>query len=447
MIQNKPLYSVEAERSVIGSILLDGDLVSSVSEIVCADDFFRPEHCIIFNSILSLADSCESIDVVTVSEWIDKNNSLDDIGGIGYLLEIADSTPSASNVLSYAEIVKERAILRRIAALGSQVSEVARDRDGMTSAEMIEETERQLAALSESQAKAGDLESIGDILIGAVNGIDERFNNGETVTGIKTGLSDFDEFMGGLQDTDLIILGGRPAMGKTSLAINMAENAAINEGKVVAVFSIEMPKVQLANRMISSIGRIDQGRIKTGKLEDSDWSKIMMSTLKLKKSKLFIDDTSGISPSYARNKLKKIEREHGGVDLVVIDYLQLMQIPNYKEGRTNEISEISRSLKAMAKEFNCPVIALSQLNRGLETRPNKRPINSDLRESGAIEQDADIIMFVYRDEVYNEDSPHKGIAEIIIGKHRNGEIGTVRAAFQGKYSRFENLTTNPYDNY
>lgn len=445
MNPNKPLYSIEAERSVLGSILLEPSLLEPISEALTADLFFRPEHRIIFEVFSSLAASGEPVDVVTVSELLSKNNLLDDMGGLAYLIELVENTPSHSNAMSYAEIVKERARLREFAGVASQMAGQAHDRDGMSSAEMIEEAERLLAQISKDDDKQGGFESIGDILKGAVDGIEDRFNNGESVTGISTGLDELDELTGGLQDTDLIIMAGRPAMGKSSISMNFAENAAINHDKTVAVFSLEMPKSQLANRMLSSIGRIEQKKIKTGKLDGGDWDKLMGAAFKMKQSKLFIDDTAGISPSYVRNKLKKMEREHGSVDLVVIDYLQLMQIQGFKEGRVNEISEISRSLKAIAKEFNCPVIALSQLNRGLEQRPNKRPINSDLRESGAIEQDADIIMFVYRDEVYNQDSPDKGIAEIIIGKQRNGPIGTCRAAFLGQYARFENLASGCND--
>lgn len=444
MTQHKQLYSLEAERSVIGAMLLDPSLIESVSDSLQESDFFRPEHCIIFSAISSLVASCEAVDVVTVSEWLSKENELDEVGGIPYLIEIAEATPSAANALTYAEIVKERAMLRKLTQVAGQMAGQASERDGMTSAEMIEAAERQLAQLSEGQSKAGEFESIGDILKGAVDDIEQRFNNDEAVTGLSTGLTDLDELTGGLQDTDLIIMAGRPAMGKSSISMNIAENAAINHGKTVAVFSLEMPKVQLANRMLASIGRIEQGRIKSGKLEGGDWDKLMGAAYKMKQAKLFIDDTAGISPSYVRSKLKKIEREQGKVDLVVIDYLQLMKIQGFKEGRVNEVSEISRALKAIAKEFCCPVIALSQLNRGLEQRPCKRPINSDLRESGSIEQDADIIMFVYRDEVYYEDSPYKGIAEIIIGKQRNGPIGTCRAAFLGQYARFEDLAPDYY---
>lgn len=444
MNKQTPLFSIDAERSVLGSLLLKPELFEDVSEIVCTDDFFKPDHKVIFDAICDLAAAGEEIDVITAGEQLSRVGQLEYVGGVARLMDIIEQTPGTSNAISYAEIVKEHSRVRALAIAAGQISARTHEREGMTSEEMLEEAERVLSSLSNNDQKAGEFESIGSILKGTVDNIDERFNSGESVTGIKTGLSDLDAMTNGLQDTDLIILAGRPGMGKSSKAMNIAENAAINENKVVAVFSLEMPKKQLAERMISSIGRIDQNRIKTGKFEPDDFDRMMGAVKKLKDSKLFIDDTAGISPSYARSKLKKIEREHGSVDLVVIDYLQLMQIKGYKEGRTNEVSEISRDLKAIAKEFNCPVIALSQLNRSLETRPNKRPINSDLRESGSIEQDADIIMFVYRDEVYNEDSPYKGVAEIIIGKHRNGPIGTCRAAFIGKYTRFENLAASAY---
>lgn len=446
MNQNKPLYSIEAERSVLGSILLEPSLLEPISEALTSDLFYRPEHRIIFETFSSLSASGEPVDVVTANELLNKNNLQDEMGGLPYLIELVEETPSQTNAMSYVAIVKERARLREFANVASQMTGQARERDGMNSAEMIEEAERLLSQISKDENKEGGFESIGSILNSAIEDIDDRYQNGETVTGISTGLDDLDEMTGGLQDTDLLVLAGRPASGKSTCAMNMAESAAINEGKAVAVFSLEMPKNQLANRMIASIGRIEQTKIKTGKLEQHDFDKMMGAFKKMKDSKLFIDDAAGVSPSYIRNKLKKMEREHGKVDLVVIDYLQLMQIPGFKEGRTNEVSEISRALKAIAKEFKCPVIALSQLNRGLEQRPNKRPNNSDLRESGAIEQDADIIIFVYRDEVYNPDTADKGIAELIIGKQRNGPVGTCRTAFLGHFARFENLAKG-YNDY
>lgn len=444
MIINENLYSLEAERSVIGGMILDPSLFVGVSEILSKDDFFRPEHQYIFSSMIAVCDSCDPLDIVTVSERLNLDGLLEDAGGIPYLIEISDSTPSASNTLSYAEIVRERSIVRRLAYAAGDISSMAHNREGKTSAELIESAGASISALSDLGKKSLDFHHIKDVATQAVDKIDQLYNSDGGLSGISTGLDDLDEITSGLHNTDLIILAGRPGMGKSALAVNIAEHVAIVEKKPVVIFSLEMPAIQIMNRMLASQGRVNQGRIKTGKLEDSDWSKLMLATKKVMSANILINDSAGISPQEMRSKLRKAEKEHGQIGLIVVDYLQLMQIQDYKQGRVNEISEISRSLKAMAKEFNCPLIALSQLNRGVENRDNKRPKTSDLRESGAIEQDADIITFVYRDEVYHEDSPHKGIAEIIIGKHRNGELGTVRTSFQGQYSRFENLSPESY---
>lgn len=444
MIINENLYSLDAERSAIGGIILDPSLFVGVSDILSTDDFFRPEHQHIFSSMIAVCDSCDPLDIVTVSERLNLDGLLDDAGGIPYLIEISDSTPSASNTLSYAEIVRERSIVRRLAYAAGDISSMAHNREGKTSAELIESAGASISALSDLGKKSLDFHHIKDVATQAVDKIDQLYNSDGGISGISTGLDDLDEITSGLHNTDLIILAGRPGMGKSALAVNIAEHVAIVEKKPVVIFSLEMPAIQIMNRMLASQGRVNQGRIKTGKLEDSDWSKLMLATKKVMSANILINDSAGISPQEMRGKLRKAEKEHGQIGLIVVDYLQLMQIQDYKQGRVNEISEISRSLKAMAKEFNCPLIALSQLNRGVENRDNKRPKTSDLRESGAIEQDADIITFVYRDEVYHEDSTSKGIAEIIIGKHRNGELGTVRTSFQGQYSRFENLSPESY---
>ncbi len=444
MIDDQNLYSVASERSIIGSILIDPEVYDKVAEIVSKDDFFRPEHKDIFSSISSLAESGEPVDIVTVSERLQLNGLLEKIGGVGYLIDISAKTPSSSNVITYAEIVKERSTVRMLAYAAQEISERAIDRDGMSSQDMIDLAERSIASLSDSSGKSDDFHSTKQAIIDAIDRIEVLFDGEEDVTGLSTGLTDLDDMTSGLQPTDLIILAGRPASGKSTLAMNIAENAATTGDKPIVVFSLEMPVNQLMNRMISSLGRIDQKKIRTGKFGNEDWPKLSLATCKIKDSKIMINDTAGLSPSEMRAKVRKVEREHGQIGLIVIDYLQLMQIKGFTEGRTAEVSEISRSLKAIAKEMNCPVIALSQLNRSLENRPNKRPVNSDLRESGSIEQDADIIMFVYRDEVYNPETPDKGIAEIIIGKQRNGETGTCRAAFLGHYARFEDLTFNGY---
>lgn len=441
---NENLYSISAERSVLGSIMLDPKTYENVSEIVSSADFFRPEHILIYDAILSVVDSLEALDLVTISERLDRDGKLEEVGGIPYLLEIADSTPSASNVVSYAEIVRERSVIRRLAYTASEIAGMAHNREGKTSAEIVDSAETMLARINDTNRTKGTFKKITDVLNMAVDKIDERSQSKGGVTGVSTGIEDLDELTLGLQNTDLVIIGGRPSSGKTSLAMNIAESVAIDSKGVVAVFSLEMPADHLATRMLSSVGRVNQKKLKKGDLDPADWAKVITAAGLLKSTRLSIYDTPAISPVEMRNQLRKLEREQGNIDLVIVDYLQLMRIEGFKEGRANEVSEISKSLKSMAKEFNCPMIALSQLNRGLESRQDKRPINSDLRESGAIEQDADLIALIYRDEVYNPDSPDKGIAEIIIGKHRNGELGTVRAAFIGQYTRFENLSPESY---
>lgn len=439
-----PPYSVEAERSVVGGLMLDPQAWDKVSEIVIADDFYRPEHQHIFSVIARLVDDSEPLDVVTIGERLDKRGELEQIGGMPYLIEIVESTPSAANISSYAEIVRERSILRRLISTTTEITTRAFHPEGMTAAEVLDEAERKIFQIAEGGEKKGGPRIVSDILSVTVDKIDELYHKEGAITGLSTGFTDLDAMTSGLQPSDLVIVAGRPSMGKTTFAMNLVENATMISDLPVVVFSLEMPSEQLMMRMLSSLGRIDQTRMRSGQLQQEDWDKLMSAVKMLKDRKLFIDDTAGISPTEMRSRVRRIARDHGGVAMIMVDYLQLMQIPGFTEGRTNEISEISRSLKAIAKEMTCPVIALSQLNRSLENRPNKRPVNSDLRESGAIEQDADIISFVYRDEVYNEDTPYKGIAEIIIGKQRNGPIGTCRLAFVGKYTRFEDLAPDAY---
>lgn len=444
-----PPYSVEAERSVVGGLMLDPNAWDRVSELVVADDFYRPEHQQIFAVIAKLADESEPIDVVTIGEKLDKRGELEHVGGMTYLIEMAEATPSSANISSYADIVRERSLLRRLIATTNEISTRAFHPEGLTAAEVLDEAERKIFQIAEGGDKKGGPRIVSDILSATVDKIDELYHQEGAITGLSTGFSDLDDMTSGLQKSDLVIVAGRPSMGKTTFAMNLVENAAMISDLPVIVFSLEMPSEQLMMRMLSSLGRIDQTRMRSGQLLQEDWDKLMSAVKMLKDRKLFIDDTAGISPTEMRSRVRRIAREHGDgkVAMIMIDYLQLMQIPGYSEGRTNEISEISRSLKSIAKEMECPVVALSQLNRSLENRPNKRPVNSDLRESGAIEQDADIISFVYRDEVYNEDTPYKGVAEIIIGKQRNGPIGTCRLSFVGKYTRFEDLSPDAYQDF
>ena len=444
-----PPYSVEAERSVVGGLMLDPNAWDRVSELVVADDFYRPEHQQIFAVIAKLADESEPIDVVTIGEKLDKRGELEHVGGMAYLIEMAEATPSSANIGSYADIVRERSLLRRLISTTNEISTRAFHPEGLTAAEVLDEAERKIFQIAEGGDKKGGPRIVSDILSATVDKIDELYHQEGAITGLSTGFSDLDDMTSGLQKSDLVIVAGRPSMGKTTFAMNLVENAAMISDLPVVVFSLEMPSEQLMMRMLSSLGRIDQTRMRSGQLLQEDWDKLMSAVKMLKDRKLFIDDTAGISPTEMRSRVRRIAREHGDgkVAMIMIDYLQLMQIPGYTEGRTNEISEISRSLKSIAKEMECPVVALSQLNRSLENRPNKRPVNSDLRESGAIEQDADIISFVYRDEVYNEDTPYKGVAEIIIGKQRNGPIGTCRLSFVGKYTRFEDLSPDAYQDF
>jgi replicative DNA helicase len=441
-----PPQSLEAEQSVLGGLMLDELAWDRVAEAVAEVDFYRQEHKLIFRVMAKLVGEGRPIDVITLSEELSRIDELEAIGGLAYLGELAKNTPSASNITSYANIVRERAILRQLISVANDIADSAFHTAGRSSADVLDEAERKVFEIAEARPKEGGPLSVNPILKKAVERIDELFTAGDDLTGLTSSFTDLDAKTAGLQNSDLIIVAGRPSMGKTTFAMNIVENAAIIGDAPILVFSLEMPAEQLMMRMLASLGRIDQTRVRTGKLEQDDWPKLTGAVNLLKDKPMYIDDTPGLSPTEMRTRARRIAREHGKIGLVMIDYLQLMQVKGFTEGRTAEISEISRSLKALAKELECPVVALSQLNRGLEQRPNKRPVNSDLRESGAIEQDADVIMFIYRDEVYNEDSPDKGKAEIIIGKQRNGPIGTVRVAFIGKYSRFEDLV-HSYDEY
>ncbi len=443
-----PPHSVEGEQAVLGGLMLDNAAWDKVADLIAEEDFYRRDHRLIFSAVRALSEASSPFDVVTVAEWLDKHGDLDGAGGIAYLGSLAENTPSAANIKSYASIVRERSVLRQLIRIGSDIAEAGFRPEGRSVTELLDEAERRVYEIADQGASATGFTSMKDLLVKAVDRIDELFQRDDPITGIPSGFSDFDEKTSGLQRSDLIIVAGRPSMGKTSFAMNIAENAGLKTGLPVAVFSMEMPGEQLAMRMMSSLGRIDQHRVRTGKLDDDDWPRLTSAVSILAESKIYIDDTPALTPSELRARARRLAREHEhGLGLIVIDYLQLMQVHGSKENRTAEISEISRSLKSLAKELHVPVIALSQLNRSLEQRPNKRPVMSDLRESGAIEQDADVIVFIYRDEVYNEESPDKGVAEIIIGKQRNGPIGTVRLTFLGQYTRFENFAPSSYQGY
>ncbi|MGQ7245985.1 replicative DNA helicase [Halomonas sp. V046] len=440
-----PPHSLEAEQSVLGGLMLDNQAWDGVAERLVADDFYRYEHRLIFNAMIALAEGSHPLDVVTLSEALEGRDQLDTVGGLAYLAELARNTPSASNIRAYGDIVRERATFRKLIQASNQIAEGAFNPNGRNSDELVNEAERLVFQISEDRPKTGGPIGMSELLTKAVDRIDELFNMQGQMTGLSTGFRDLDDMTSGLQPSDLVIVAGRPSMGKTTFAMNLVEHAVVSSDKPVVVFSMEMPAESLMLRVLSSLGRIDQTRVRSGQLEDEDWPRLTSAVNLLKDKQLFIDDTAALSPNEMRSRIRRIVREHGNIALIMIDYLQLMQIPGFSENRTGEISEISRSLKGLAKEFGCPVVALSQLNRSLEQRPNKRPVMSDLRESGAIEQDADLIGFVYRDEVYNPDNPdNKGLAEFIIGKQRNGPIGAVHMAFIGKYTRFEDLAPDSY---
>lgn len=438
-----PPHSEEAEQAVLGALLISPlDTFDKIAEIVVEHDFYKESHRVIFRAIGSLVSENSNPDIVTVAGWLEAHGVLDKANGLAYVATLADVTPSASNIKVYAEIVRERSVLRQMITVANEIADSAFDADGRTSKELLDEAETKVFAIADQTAReGGGFHDIKTVLKGAVDRITVLFESDAAITGLETGFTDLDEKTSGLQKSDLIIVAGRPSMGKTTFAMNIAEHAAMTADAPVAVFSMEMPAEQLALRMIASLGRVELQKIRTGNLAEQDWPRInsAISMLAQKRS-VFIDDTPALTPTDLRARSRRLARDKG-LSLIVIDYLQLMQLSNSKENRATEISEISRSLKALAKELDVPIIALSQLNRSLEQRPDKRPVMSDLRESGAIEQDADVIMFIYRDEVYNpEDESVQGRAEVLIRKQRNGPIGTVNLTFHGRFTRFDNFS-------
>ena len=441
-----PPHSLEAEQSLIGGILLDNQAWERVADLVNEADFYRDDHRRIYRHITRLIDQGRPADAVTVFESLEKNGEAEQAGGLAYIAELANNTPSAANIRRYAEIVRERAILRKLVAVGDEIAASALSPSGKDAKALLDEAEAKVFEIAEAGARhASGFVSIQPILKQVVDRVQELYDrdNPSEVTGVPTGLVDLDDKTSGLQPSDMIIVAGRPAMGKTTFALNLAEHIAIEQRLPVAIFSMEMPGTQLATRFISSVGRIDMQKIRSGRLTDDDWQRLTMAMGNLYDAPLYIDETPGLNPIDLRARARRLARQCGRLGLIVIDYLQLMSGTREGDNRASELSEISRSVKSLAKELNVPIMALSQLNRSLEQRPNKRPVMSDLRESGAIEQDADIIMFIYRDEVYNPDSPDKGTAELIIGKHRNGPTGTVRLTFIGENTRFENYAAAP----
>jgi len=412
-----------------------------VSDEIVTQDFYNKNHQLIFEAIGELQLSGDPADVVTTSEWLDKHDYLEHVGGLAYIGTLANNTPSTVNIITYAKIVRERAILRSLITAAKDISNSAYSPAGRTTREVLDHTEKLICDISErdSRSRHGFI-SIQDLLTRSIDRIEALFESKEAITGVPTGFIDLDHMTSGLQRGDLVIVAGRPSMGKTSFAMNIAEYVAVEKQSPVAIFSMEMQGEQLAMRMLSSLGRINSNKVRTGQLGDDDWPKLNSAAGILDKAPMFIDDSPGLNLIDLRSRARRLLRQNKDIGLIVVDYLQLMRTTDTSENRATEISEITRSLKILAKELNVPIVVLSQLNRSLEQRQNKRPLMSDLRESGAIEQDADVILFIYRDEVYNKDSDQKGVAELIIGKQRNGPIGTTKLTFRGEFTRFESYS-------
>jgi len=443
-----PPHSIEAESSVLGGLLLDNGAWDRVGDLLVDGDFYRYEHRQVYAAIGALVNASRPADVITVYEHLQALGKAEEIGGLGYLNALAQYVPSASNIRRYAEIVRERSILRKLVSASDEIATNAFNTQGRAVAQILDEAEQKIFNIGEegSRMKQG-FQAMPQLVVDLLDRVQEMADNQNDITGVPTGFFDFDRMTSGLQPGDLIVLAARPSMGKTALAINIAEHVALNEGLPVAVFSMEMGASQLAVRIVGSIGRIDQGHLRTGKLSDDEWPRLTEAIEKLRNVSLHIDETPGLTPSELRANARRLARQCGKLGLIVVDYLQLMSGSNSSGGdnRATEIGEISRGLKMLAKELQCPVIALSQLNRSVEQRTDKRPMMSDLRESGAIEQDADVIMFIYRDDYYNKESKEPGVAEVIIGKQRNGPTGTVKLAFLKPLTKFESLASG-YNN-
>ena len=440
-----PPHSLEAEQSLLGGLLIDNEALDKVADIVSVTDFYRQDHQIIYQHIHRLIERSQPADIVTVGESLESNSELNTVGGLEYLGLLAESTPTAANIRGYAQIIRERSIMRNLVEVGTDIVDNALSPQGRDAQQLLDESESKIFQIAE----AGKNDRIGftdikELLPQVAERIDQLFqrDNPSDVTGIPTGYKDLDMMTSGLQPGDLIIVAGRPSMGKTSLALNMCEYVSVDTGLPTAVFSMEMASTQLVSRLIGSVGKLNQHKMRTGQLDDNDWEKLSYALGQLNEAPIFIDEGSALNPYEVRARARRLHKQCGRLGLIVIDYLQLMGSGGSTENRATEISEISRSLKALAKELNVPVIALSQLNRSVEQRPDKRPVMSDLRESGAIEQDADVIMFIYRDEVYNPETPDKGIAEIILAKQRNGPVGRLKLTFLGEFTKFENYA-NP----
>lgn len=438
-----PPHSIEAEQSILGGLMLDNMAWDKINDMVREEAFYRFDHRLIFKTISTLIEQGHPADVVTVFESLQNQGRLDDVGGMAYLNALVTGVSSAAHIRRYAEIVHDRALLRRLVSASDNIAEAAFSPQGKETKAIIDFAEQSILAVAEDGRRGGgaDFKELPVVLTAVLDQINDLYHRDQKdeVTGVSTGFYDLDRMTAGLQKGDLVIVAGRPSMGKTSFAMNLAEHVAINEGLPVAVFSMEMGAQQLGMRILGSVGKLNQTRLRTGQLNDEDWERLTVAMEKMHDTQLYIDETPALNSLDLRARARRLARTCGGLGLIVVDYLQLMSASRAGDNRATEISEISRSLKALGRELECPVVALSQLNRSVEQRPDKRPMMSDLRESGAIEQDADIIMFVYRDEVYNKEDPNlKGKAEIIIGKQRNGPIGTVHLNFIGEFTKFDN---------
>jgi replicative DNA helicase len=438
-----PPHSVEAEQSLLGGLMLDQRAWDQIADVVAADDLYRADHRLIFGAVAALVERSQPPDAVTVSEHLQRLGQLEAAGGLPYLARLVEDTPSAANIRAYARIVRDHAMLRKLIEIGGDIAASAHATEGLTASEIVDRAEQLVFEIAEHQGRGSGFVSLKSILPKTIDRLDFLSHSTSEITGVSTGFVEMDKMTAGLQRGELIIIAGRPSMGKSTLAVNIAEHAALGHKLPAAIFSMEMSAEQLSFRMLSSIGRIPQTRLRNGKLHDEDWPRVDSAVTMMSDAPIFIDDSGALTPTEVRARSRRLKREHG-LGLIVVDYLQLMQVTGTVENRATEISEISRSLKALAKELDVPVIALSQLNRSVEQRQDKRPVMSDLRESGALEQDADLIMFIYREEVYDRDTPRKGIADIIIAKQRNGPVGDFRLTFLGEFTKFENLVAEAY---
>jgi replicative DNA helicase len=439
-----PPHSVEAEQSLLGGLMLDQRAWDQIADVLRVEDLYRADHRLIFGAIADLVERNQPPDAVTVSEQLQRNGQLEAAGGLPYLARLVEDTPSAANIRAYARIVRERAMLRRLIEIGGDIAASANSSEGLTVDEIVDLAEQRVFEIADGgQRRGSGFVSLKQILPKTIDRLDVLSHSTSDITGVSTGFTELDKMTSGFQPGELIIIAGRPSMGKSTLAVNICENAAIGKQVPAGIFSMEMSAEQLSFRMLSSIGRISQTRLRNGKLSDEDWPRVDSAVSMMSNAPIFIDDGGALTPTDVRSRARRLKREHG-LGLIVVDYLQLMQVSGTTENRATEISEISRSLKALAKELQVPVIALSQLNRSVEQRNDKRPVMSDLRESGALEQDADVILFIYREEVYDKETPRKGVADIIIAKQRNGPIGEFHLTFLGEFTKFENLVAEAY---